>query len=420
MMSARKQKRSQVAGVLAATLLLAQCKPAAFGGSEVEPQSSAKPAGTASQHSSPIHWMHNTSEAFALAQRENKAVLVDLSATWCHTCKHMESTVFLDERLRPAGNKVVWLHIDVDKPEHEAFLKTQSYDALPTLLLLSAAGKELGRWVGALDTTELLSLVASGSVASSGSKLLADAAEASLRKDFPRVIAMTKAASREASRPLWERLNLSALNASAYAEANTEDPSVRDALADSGKQLTACLQDALKAKEPELREHADDISSAFEVLIDEPLSSPWAKAAWAPFLEARAKAAQSQAERAAYDPHRVLAYLARGKGELAIPMLQESQRDFPQDFNPPARLARVYRELGRIEEARASVKEARKLVYGPRTMRVLEEAWKIEAKAQNPAGVRAALESMVAYSGWLPKQAKALQEKARTALMQLP
>jgi hypothetical protein len=45
-----------------------------------------------------------------------------------------------------------------------------------------------------------------------------------------------------------------------------------------------------------------------------------------------------------------LAYEARGALERAIPMLEQSKRDFPADYSPPSRLGKVQLELGRGSE----------------------------------------------------------------------
>jgi tetratricopeptide (TPR) repeat protein len=60
-------------------------------------------------------------------------------------------------------------------------------------------------------------------------------------------------------------------------------------------------------------------------------------------LDGEAARAKTPAARAVYDPHRLSAYIEIGHAERAIPMLEQSQRDFPDDYNPPARLALAYR-----------------------------------------------------------------------------
>jgi tetratricopeptide (TPR) repeat protein len=72
-----------------------------------------------------------------------------------------------------------------------------------------------------------------------------------------------------------------------------------------------------------------------------------------------------------FDSHRLSAYIAMGEAQRAIPMLEASERDFPVDYNPPARLALAYKELARWDEALAASDRALALAYGPRKLRIL-------------------------------------------------
>jgi hypothetical protein len=52
-------------------------------------------------------------------------------------------------------------------------------------------------------------------------------------------------------------------------------------------------------------------------------------------------------------------------------MLAESAKDFPRDYNAPARMVAPLVALRRYPEALAASDRALALVYGPRTLRVL-------------------------------------------------
>jgi len=83
--------------------------------------------------------------------------------------------------------------------------------------------------------------------------------------------------------------------------------------------------------------------------------------------------------------------------------LKESEKAAPGDYNPPYRLAMLYLELGRSDEALAANGRALALAYGPRKIRVLtQRASILEAKGDG-AGARQALEEAIAYAGTLPK-----------------
>src|SRR4029077_12038658 len=59
-------------------------------------------------------------------------------------------------------------------------------------------------------------------------------------------------------------------------------------------------------------------------------------------LEREASSARSAEQRAVYDSHRVSLYIALGTPEKAIPMLEQSRKDFPGDYNPRQRLPPGY------------------------------------------------------------------------------
>ncbi len=97
---------------------------------------------------------------------------------------------------------------------------------------------------------------------------------------------------------------------------------------------------------------------------------------WVEYLDGVAASLTDPEQRTALDPNRLGAYRAAGEIEKAIPMLEQSEKDFPQDYNPPARLAAVYLRLKRYDEALAASDRALERVYGPRRVR----------RARNPGG----------------------------------
>ena len=55
-------------------------------------------------------------------------------------------------------------------------------------------------------------------------------------------------------------------------------------------------------------------------------------------------------------------------------MLEQSEKDFPNDYNPPARLALAYKAMKQYDEALAASDRALAKVYGPRKIAVLRVA----------------------------------------------
>jgi predicted negative regulator of RcsB-dependent stress response len=79
-------------------------------------------------------------------------------------------------------------------------------------------------------------------------------------------------------------------------------------------------------------------------------------------------------------------------------MLEQSEHDFPSDYNPPARLATALLELKRYDEALDAIKRSLGRAYGPRKLRL----WSLEAdiclaKGDKP-GARQALEDALSFA----------------------
>ena len=122
------------------------------------------------------------------------------------------------------------------------------------------------------------------------------------------------------------------------------------------------------------------------------------------YLEGEAAKGRTPEARAAFDPHRITAYLGLGQPERGIPMLEASERDFPDDYNPPARLALAYRGMKRYDEALAASDRALKLAYGPRKLVLLNARADIYEKKGDPAGARKTREEALAWAESLPKE----------------
>jgi tetratricopeptide (TPR) repeat protein len=101
----------------------------------------------------------------------------------------------------------------------------------------------------------------------------------------------------------------------------------------------------------------------------------------------------------------------------AVPALEQSEKDLPGDYNPPARLALLYRVLGRLDDALAANDRALAKVQGARRLRVLSDRSAIQAaRGQKDAAVRT-VEEAIAYAKSLPeaqvskRQLEALDKK---------
>ncbi len=84
-------------------------------------------------------------------------------------------------------------------------------------------------------------------------------------------------------------------------------------------------------------------------------------------------------------------------------MLEQSEKDFPQDYNPPARLALAFSEMGRYDDALQAADRAMRLVYGPRKIQVFVTKATILGKKGDTEGEKAAIQDAIAYAETLPK-----------------
>ena len=85
-------------------------------------------------------------------------------------------------------------------------------------------------------------------------------------------------------------------------------------------------------------------------------------------------------------------------------MLLSSERDLPRDYNPPARLAAIYRTLKRWDAALAASDRAMALAYGPRKLNLFDVRAEIFVGRGDPAGARRTLAAAIAYLQALPEE----------------
>ncbi len=63
-----------------------------------------------------INWLGWGKEAFEKAKKENKPILLDLTAVWCHWCHVMDSTSYSDDRIAQIiNNDFIPIKVDIDE-----------------------------------------------------------------------------------------------------------------------------------------------------------------------------------------------------------------------------------------------------------------------------------------------------------------
>ena len=367
-------------------------------------------------------------KALAEAKRRNKPLFVDAWAPWCHSCQSLRAHVLTDETLAPLAGDFVWLSVDTEKDVNAEWVARHPHSALPTLWVIDpATDRPTLKWAGTVTASELRELltVAVADARSAADGVAAAATAAFVRGNHALAAGDAELAEKEhrealAAAPkdhphrariveaLVVQLALrKKLDACAEVAAN-EAPDLPPGTSRASVLVAglSCARDANRAPELQrlvavaLRDAtardgrllADDRSSLYEELVETKKKAGDAAGArklaeqWATFLEQEASRARTNDARAALDPLRLDAYLALEEPARAIPMLERSEKDFPEDYNPPARLGRVYLELRRLDEADKAADRAVARVYGPRAMRVFA----LKADIANARGDRAA------------------------------
>lgn len=409
--------------------------------------SSAAAGAAAPPQDPPIVFIEDDyARALAEARARHVPVFVDAWATWCHTCLSMRSYVFPDPSLRRFASRFVWLSLDTERDTNAATVTRLGARVLPTLYVLDPATEQpVVAWPGSLTAAELAPLLEDAELAARRGDAGGEAAAALLRGHQAAAAgrvddavaayraALSAAPTGWARRPqavdgLVTRLADAKQPAACVTAAADEAPRMPPgtALADVLRQAMSCADDLPKsaperARLPDLAALgdraaadasqpilADDRSDLFDYVmhayrdLGRADDARRVARAWASFLEGEAQRAPSPAARAVFDAHRLLAYVAVGEPQRAVPMLEQSERDFPEDYNPPARLASALSEMKRYDDALAAVKRALSRAYGPRKLRL----WSLEADIceakKDRAGARRALEEALAFARTAP------------------
>jgi thiol-disulfide isomerase/thioredoxin len=396
--------------------------------------------------------------ALVEAKRTKRPIFVDAWAPWCHSCQSMRAYVLTDPSLAPLADDFVWLTIDTEKESNAAFVARFGNRVWPTLWVVDPEREAATlRWEGTATAPELLTLLATVKDGARGAGAEAtmtflranqaaargEAAEAERgyrevlsNKDFPeRARAVEALVGLLASKKDYAACVDLALAEAPRIVAGTSRATLlatglscaRDGKREAeGKKLVEAAERV--ATDPDPRTIADDRSALFEEIVEtkkdagDDAGAQRTAQAWASFLEGEAARAPTKQARAVFDAHRLSAYLAAGAPERALPMLNESERDFPDDYNPPARLARAYLTSKRLDDARAAIERASARVYGPRSLRVFALAADIaKARGDRPAE-RAALEQALGHTAHavLNDNQKKLRSELEARLHALP
>lgn len=363
----------------------------------------------------------------------------------------MKAFVFTDQALKSEAGRFVWLEIDTEKAKNAAIRKRLGIVALPTFFVVDPADeKVVMRVIGGMNITQLQKMLADGRALTGGGSLAGgSSADAALAKAerlngegddaaaAPAYLEAVKLApanwpsyGRAVESAMWSLSQIDS-NAAAVALAKEAMPRVTNTVSSANvaasglgaalalpegtpgraqdvamfeKQVRAALDD------PKLPLAGDDRSGLYISLLDarsdakDSVGAHQVAEEWSKFLDGEAAKAKTPAERMVFDSHRLSAYMEIGHPEKAIPMLEQSQRDAPDDYNPPARLAIAYRAMKKYPEAIAASDRALAKVYGPRTLGLLNTRTDIYLGMQDTLSARKTVERALATVEGLPAE----------------
>jgi uncharacterized protein len=139
---------------LLAALLLASSSSAQTTG----PKPPAEPSRGKPATAAKIHWLGWNDEVFAQAKRENKFVLLDLEAVWCHWCHVMDETTYRDSKVQQLLQSR-YLVVKVDQDSRPDLSNRYEDYGWPATVVFDSNGQEIIKRQGYLDPEEFASIL---------------------------------------------------------------------------------------------------------------------------------------------------------------------------------------------------------------------------------------------------------------------
>ena len=361
----------------------------------------------------------------------------------------MRAFVFTDPTLTRQAGRFVWLSIDTENAKNAGFLEKFPVNVWPSMFVIDAGSEAAAmRWVGGATTGQLLGILADGERAvrrgrggfeqalARADRAYAEGKNAEAAKGYREAIALAPK-----SWPRYGRTVESLLFALQFTDdaagcvttAREAFPRLRHTssaanVAASGlgcavqlpptyprrAEIVAAFERDVRAvmADPKITMSGDDRSGLYQTLIDAREDAKDAAGQrklteeWSAFLDGAAARAKTVEQRTSFDSHRLSAYFALQEPEKAVPMLEQSERDLPGDYNPPARLALAWKELREWDKALAASDRALAKAYGPRRLGILRTRAEIYQGKGDAASAKKTLEQAIAEAEALPEGQK--------------
>ena len=355
----------------------------------------------------------------------------------------MQAFVFTDKRLERYAGQFVWLQVDIENSRNSAFLSKYPIPAIPTLMVIDPKKESVAlRYMSGATVQQMEKLLADGrravqpEPASSADALLGAAdkyASQGLNGEAIKSYEMALAKAPKnwgrygrAAESYITALSMHGDNDRCTSFALEAYPRLRGTASGANVASTGlgcAAENPAKSEnidyfekatresmsDPKIPLSGDDRSGMYQALISarEALKDEAGERKvteeWSAFLDAEAAKAKTPEERTVYDSHRLGAYLALDTPEKAVPMLEQSEKDFPNDYNAPSRLAAAYKAMKKYDEALAASDRALAHVYGPRKITVLRNRADIYVAKGDKENARKTLQQAIDYASGLPK-----------------
>jgi thioredoxin-like negative regulator of GroEL len=127
-------------------------------------QPTAPEIDAATEGAGTITWIHDDyAAALERARSEDKPIVIDMWAPWCHTCLSMQHTTLVDAGLNAVSPRYIWLGLDTDKEANAGALAKFPVKVWPTFFVVSPENEAIqARFQGAASVVQFREFLVQG------------------------------------------------------------------------------------------------------------------------------------------------------------------------------------------------------------------------------------------------------------------